>query len=383
MASSNQHKKGKTPAPRALPQKEQKNRKTKKILITVVIVVLALALVGGTLAILFNQGILGNKEEYQRLAAERKTVATCNGFEIPYEELRFVTKLYKDSLAYSYGEDIWDDPATAEPYREELEKLVMENLNENYLILSTCRYLSIDTESNLMEEYVDEKMEDMLANDYGGDRKQMLEDFEKDGLTEHYMRFLIGIEYLHSTIYYTLLDAGLYDYTTDNISEFMDYVATSEDYARTIHVYIKNDADDDVAANRENAERISAALQAETDSEARLEMMHDYIGSAVNEDTQLTSTNGYYFTYGEMEESYEAATFALAHGEVSDVVETYDGFYVIMRLEPEMAYIMLNAQTLLSYYQSASMGAYIERFEEDCQVVLNEYGQSLDLLNLE
>ena len=42
-----------------------------------------------------------------------------------------------------------------------------------------------------------------------------------------------------------------------------------------------------------------------------------------------------------------------------------------------------DTQTLLSYYQSAAMGAYIETFDEDCKAELNEYGKSLDLLNLE
>ena len=358
------------------------NTKTRVITI-IIIVTLAVALIGGTLAILFANGVLGNSEEYKKLAFERKTVATCNGFEIPYEELRFVTKLYKDSLAYSYGEDIWDDPTTAEQYRKELETLVMDNLNQNYLILSTCRYLSINTESAEVEKYVDQQMKDMLANDYGGSRAKMLEDFEKDGLTEHYMRFLIGVEYLQSSIYYTLLEAKLYDYTTENIGDFIDYVMTSEDYARTIHVFVKNDPDDDIEANRAKAQNVVDKVSEVATYQDRIEMMHQFIGSAVNEDTQLTSKNGYYFTYGEMDEAYEKATFDLLPNQVSKVVETNDGFYVIMRLTPELEYVSVNSSTLLKYYQSAAMGAYINRFEADCQVVLNEYGQSLDLLNLQ
>lgn len=43
---------------------------------------------------------------------------------------------------------------------------------------------------------------------------------------------------------------------------------------------------------------------------------------------------------------------------------------------------MLKAQTLLSYYQSAAMGAYIETYQDSCKVTLNEYGQGLDLTHL-
>lgn len=368
-----------------LPNAQNTVQKKKKIRIitTTVIIILAVALIGGTLAILFSNGILGNKEEYQKLAFERKTVATCNGFDIPYEELRFVTTLYKNSLAHAYGEDIWDNPETAEKYRGELEELVMENLNQNYLILSTCRYLSIDTNSSLMEDYVDNQMKDMLKNDYDGSRQKMLEDFAEDGLTEHYMRFLIGVEYLQSTIYYTLLDAGLYDYSTQNIGDFIDYVMAGEDYARTIHVYVGNDKGDDIEQNRAKAQNVVDKVSDVLMYEDRIAMMHQFIGSNVNEDTQMVSKNGYYFTYGEMDEAYEKAAFALDNTQVSDVVETDSGFFVIMRLAPDLDYVTTNASTLLQYYQSASMGAYIDKFKSDCQVTLNEYGQTLDLLNLQ
>ena len=364
-------------------QNQSKKKKTTRMVVVIVIVVVAVALLVGTFAILWQNGILGNKEEYQKLVQDRKVVATCNGFEIPYEELRFVTTLYKNSLAHAYGEDIWDNPETAEQYRAELEDLVMENLNENYLILSTCEYLSIDTESKVMKDYVDTQMKDMLANDFGGDKSKMIEDFEKDGLTERYMRFLIGVEYLQSTIYYTLLDAGLYDYSTSNIGEFIDYVMAGEDYARTIHVFVGNDEGDDIEANRAKAQNVVDKVGAVVTYQDRIEMMHKFIGSAVNEDTQLVSGNGYYFTYGEMDEAYEKATFELTSTQISDVVETEDGFYVIMRLDPELDYVTKNAATLLKYYQSASMGAYIDGFEDQCQVVFNDYGKSLDLVNLE
>ena len=358
-----------------------KSKKTRRIITVVIIVAATLALLGGTLAILFTNGVFGNSEDYKKLAKDRKTVATCNGYDIPYEELVFLTTLYKKSLAFSYGEDIWDDPVTAEQYREELETLVMENMNNNYLILSTCRYLSIDTESSLVEEYVDEQMANMLKNDYAGDKAKMKEELGKDGITEHYMRFLIGVEYLQSTIYYTLLDNDLYDYSTKNKDAFIDYVLTSKDYARTIHYYVRNDEGDDVETNRAKAQNVVDKVREATTYTDRIDRMHTFM--KYSEDTQMVSTNGYYFTRGEMEQVYEDAAFALESTHVSDVIELNGGFFVIMRLDPEREYVSANYKTLLQNYQSAAMGAYIQRFEEDCQVVLNDYGKSLDFLNLE
>ena len=113
----------------------------------------------------------------------------------------------------------------------------------------------------------------------------------------------------------------------------------------------------------------------------RIDRMHTFM--KYSEDTQMVSKNGYYFTYGEMEEAYETAAFALDTTYVSDVVEMSDGFFVIMRLDPDLTYVTTNASKLLQNYQSAAMGAYIDRFEKDCTVVMNDYGKSLDLLNLE
>ncbi len=353
-------------------------KKNKRIFVIISVIVMAVLLIGGTIAVV----VMNSSEDYQKLAADRKTVATCNGFDIPYEELRFVVDFYKKSLAFSYGENIWDDPITAEQHREELTTLVMENLNENYLILSACKEIAIPIDSKDQKSYVNSEMAKLLKNDFGGDEAQMKAWIEEQGMTESYLRFCIGVEYLQSSLYYALLDSEVFFYyDQNNIDDFMDYVATSPDYARTIHVFVSNDEGDDVEANRRKAQTMYEHLIAEGDVSEREALMRTYIGSANNEDLTITG-DGYYFTHGEMEEVYEDATFALEHGGVSEVVETVDGFYIIMRLTPEMPYIMTHASTLLAYYQSAQMGVYIESFDENCEIVFNDYGKGLDLLNL-
>ena len=51
--------------------------------------------------------------------------------------------------------------------------------------------------------------------------------------------------------------------------------------------------------------------------------VEDYIGTRYNQDT---ASCDYYFMRGYFIEEYENAAFALAIGEVSDVVETSEGF---------------------------------------------------------
>ncbi len=373
MASTNKANKKQESA----PKKSKLSKKAKRIIVIVAVSVMALLLIGGTLIIVLSN----NREDYRTLAKQKEVVATCNGFDISYDELYFVTQLYKDSLEFSYGEGIWDNPETAEKYRAELEQLVKENLHENALILTTCRDLSIPLESDEKKLYINSQMDKMMNDDFGGDRDLMLQSLEDDGISERYMRYLIGVEYLHSAIYYTLSDIGYYTYTENNLNEFMDYVETSENYARTLHAFVENDPGESVEENRQKAQRMCDFLNAESDVAAREALMREYIGSANNEDVQI-SEYGYYFTHGEMEEAYEKATFDLLIGEVSEVVETSDGFYVIMRITPDPDYIPRIAMTLLKNYWGAAMGAFIENRAEQCTVTFNDYGKSLDLVHL-
>ena len=360
------------------PKKGKLSKKAKRIIVIVSVSLMALLLILGVLLVVLS----GKREDYRILSKQKEVVATCNGFDISYDELYFVTQLYKDTLEFSYGEGIWDNPETAEKYRAELEELVMENLHENALILTACRDLSIPIDSDTQKEYVNTQMDKMMNEDYGGDRERMLQALEDDGISERYMRYLIGVEYLHSSIYYTLSDIGYYTYTESNLNEFMDYVANDEHYARTLHAFVENDPGEDVEANRQKAQNMCDYLNAETDVAAREALMREYIGSANNEDLQITEY-GYYFTHGEMDEAYEAATFDLLVGEISEVVETTDGFYVIMRLTPDPDYIPRIAMSLLKNYWGVAMGAFIDNRVDQCTVTFNEYGKSLDLVHLE
>ena len=255
-----------------------------------------------------------------------------------------------------------------------------ENLNQNYVVLSACRELGIRTEGSEVDSYVDKEMKNLRdAFDSEEEYKKWL---AEHWMTEHYMRFSIGVSYLESALYYTLLDNDMIRYTLDNAADFRDYVENSGDYVRTIHVYIENVEGEDPAENLAKAQEISNALRAEEDPTARRELMSQYIGSAVNDDLLSVTGDGYYFTRTEMDEKYEEASFGLAIGEVSEPVVCSGGNFIIMRLYPDAEYIKKNTQELLDSYHGVAVGLYEEQYREDCAIVFNEYGQSIDLLGI-
>ena len=356
---------------------EKKNKK-KRIIITVLICLLAFAVIGGAIVV----ALTVTDPEYKRSKANKKTVATCNGYDIPYEELRFLTYFYMDELAAEHGEDIWKDPELAKTYRAELEERLMDNLNFNYMILSACEELDIDTDNEDAEAYADGMIESMKSE---AESLDMTWDayLEKNHATERYLHFFYKTQYLLNVIHNTMLDEGMYTYTMSNSTEFLSYVKDPEKYARTVHIYIENDEGESAEKNERLAERISDELRAEKSANVRYATMREYI---MMYDEALDDVTGYghHFPRGQMDTVYEEATFSLDAGEVSEAFAYQNGYMIVMRLDVDSDYVKKTAVlgTLLQNMQYVEMNSYIEGFRDACKIEMNDYGKSLDLLNL-
>ena len=301
---------------------------------------------------------------------ELMVVGTVDGYEVLYEELRFVTLMYRAQLEDQYGKGIWDDPTTAEQYRAELEDLVMRNVTANYAVLSLCRAVGITPDAREITEAVDQYINELIS-EVGG-RAAYKKALQEQGLTDNFLRFTIATDYCQNELYYSYTqDLGLIETDQDVI---YDYIMEGN-FIRTVHVYIQNDAGDNIEQNRAAAEDVYRRLGEGED-------INKIIGSSVNEDFDLTTTNGYYFTRGEMISAYEDAAFALEVGEFSQVVETQSGFYVIKRLPLEASYVLTNLTTLINQYQFALLNKFIDDRQAELVFEFNEYGAGLDLTKI-
>ncbi len=302
---------------------------------------------------------------------ELKAVGTVGSHEVLYEELRYVTLKYRQAMADTYGETIWDTPESRESYREELESAVMRNITSNYAVLALCDEVLISHTDPVIEEAVQDYVEDTVEQI--GSRKDYLAQLESEFLTDHFFRFTLAVSFCENELLYAYTDdLGLIEDDADTI---YDIIMDSEQFARTLHIYIENNAGEDVAENRALAEDILRQL-------GEGEKFNTLIGRH-SEDFHMTTTNGYYFTHGEMVKAYEDAAFALEIGQVSEVVETDTGFYIIQRLEPQTQYVMSNLETLIDQYQYAMLYNMIEEKKAELALTLNDYGKTLDLTTME
>ncbi len=336
----------------------------KKIGLRVCAILCTIFFLAGLFGCSASRPIKGTEEELA-------VVGKVAGFDVLYEELRFVTVNYKNYLKEKYGEDIWDSAESAEKYRAELEELVYRNLTANYAVLSLCAEVGISIEEKEIQKAVQEQLDELV--DELGSRKAYKEYLSENCLTDHFVRFTLGVDICYSELYYVYVyDLGLIEYDEDKLYDFI----MDGNFVRTLHVYIQNDSGDDIEENRKKANQVREQLLAGAD-------IKSIIGSSVNEDFYLTTTNGYYFTRGEMIKTYEEAAFSLEIGGVSEVIETATGFYVIQRFELDPQYVLTNLAQLVKNYQYAKLNAYVDERQGELEFVPNEYGRSIDLTAIE
>ena len=309
---------------------------------------------------------------------DRKVVGSCAGYDVLYEELRYVTLTYKEMFKATYGEEIWDDPATAEQYRAELEETVLRVMLNNYAVLAACAAHAItaeDFESKAIQEAVDERIAEAIEG-YGGE-KEFAEALQGMHMTEHFLRFCLTVAQLENELKYALIDI---DRIENDIDDFMKWIEEGNGvYVQ--HIFVRNDAGEDPAQNRALAEDVRVQILGGAD-------ISDFVGSSVNDDLQNVAP--YYIVRDVYVEALESAALSLdSIGEVSQVVEVEDGYYVLVRMEEsygengENLTLMTKVNALLTSYQWAKVEAYVESYKTDLKIELNEYGKSIDLLAIQ
>lgn len=336
------------------------NHRFVRLISAALLIVLMIPLVAGCSA---SRSIKSSKEDL-------KVVGSVDGFDVYYEELRYLTLNYKEQLKSTYGEDIWNSEESAAAYRAELEKLVYGNITANYAVLSICRDYQIWADDKTIADAVADYIEG-LVEEIGG-RKAYKAELAANYMTDHLFRFLLSASYFREELYYVHVeDLGLIEDDKDVIKKKI----FDGECVRTLHVFISNDPGDDVDANRKSAESVRDRLLGGED-------IKPIIGSSINEDFYTTTAVGHYFFRGEMIKSYEDAAFSLDINGVSDVVETADGFFVIQRLALDPDYVEINLDTLVENYQFAKLDQIIDERREKLTFELNDTGRAIDLLKI-
>ena len=296
-----------------------------------------------------------------------RVVATCEGYDIYYDELRYVVMTYKQAYQAKYCQTVWTDPALTEQYLPLLKQDVSESLKSNYAILALGAEFGIDINDDSIQDQVQTLVAEQI--EALGGRKPYRRLLEISYMTDHFVRLTVGADLCESQLSYAMKLAGL---IIANEKDFIPYAMDDENMCAVYHVFVGNDAGDDIEQNRQTAAHVRELLLGGED-------IKKLISSAYNEDIYAPATP-YYFMKTEYEQAYEDAAFALAVGEVSEVVEGEDGFYVLVRQPLSENDILSNLTSLLQRYQYAQVETLLAEHRKGMTVEWTDYGRSLDLV---
>ena len=306
-----------------------------------------------------------------------RVVAKVGDVEILYEELYFITMRTIGELKLTYGENALEN----ESVRAELESFVWASLLSRETALISLGYeYGLDVHKGDIADSVQEQMDQLIEESFEGDRKAYIAELTEMYMTDHYTRQYLGVEnYLATKIVVEMAKRG--EVPTDDATVLS--VLKSESFVRTVHVFIsKTNGLYTDAENRAHAAEIRATVAAGADASARYNLMFDAIGGKYNNDFGDSLGYGYYFTRGEMDAAYENAAFALPVGGVSEVVETEDGYYVIMRLEKDNTYIEKNFESLRDKSYFVKLNERVDQKLAGLTVEKTRFGEGLDLSSL-
>ena len=291
-------------------------------------------------------------------AEDSEIVATCDGHDIPYEQVRYLVLSHKAELASAYGEDIWDDPTLAAQYKDELISRVENDIKTYSTILSVGKNYNVSIDDKEIQEAVQSEIDYVVSEIYKG-RSEYKKALAEGGMTDSFLRFMYGIYYCQNELYIIMTEhLGAISVPSDE-GELYDLLC-SELY-RTTHVYIPcNYGGNDKEANRKNAEKIREDIVsgAITFEDAQ------FLGGT---DTTLAS-DGNYFTKGYAEKIYEDAALSLGKGEISPVIEMGGAFYIIKRLPLDTEYVLLNLYTFKAQYVQTQFNNTLSDYKQNISV---------------
>ena len=306
-----------------------------------------------------------------------RTVAKVGEEKIPYEALYYLAMNRQDELKATYGEAALQDAAVLADY----EAYVWEHLVDRGVALRAIgAEYGLDVTKGDIAESVDAAVTQIIETEYEGDTDAYVAMLDRVYLTDRYLRVLIGTEeYLPSALVVEMLKAGVLDDSDATAEALM----ASDVLLHTYHVFISrnNGQSDDV--NRAKIAEIRETVAAGATPEERKAAMRAAIGGPYNNDYGDTTGSGYYFAVGEFDAAYEHAALALDEDcGVSPVLETTEGYYVILRCPKDADYINAHFQNLKEKFYFIRLNELVEERLSTLTVEKTGLGARLDLSDL-
>ncbi len=329
---------------------------------------------------------LGPVKEIKSSDEDARAVGEVAGFEVRYEELRYITLLFRSELDREMGVYSALSAEKKAEYESELEKRVNDEICGNYAVLSLCSDHGVDTDSKEANKYVKEAISE-LVDEIGG-KKEYAEWLKENRLTDALLRSAYKAEYLEAQLLKKLFKKEDEEMIKGEVLDgLVSFIVEDESYVKVIHAYYPREYayidgwSEDMA--RERAFAALDLIRSAEGEDGRLDAMKSAIGKAPFVPGYSVTGSDYYITYGQMNEKYEDAAFALDEYGVSDVIELEEGYYIIMRVPKLRDEVAPRAYEFYDQYRYAQLKQICDERAEELVFNGNEYFKSLKLVDIE
>lgn len=290
---------------------------------------------------------------------------------VTYDEYRYYQLLYK--TYFDGGDDAY---WTLYPdMKDRVTTMFNTEILRNHTVRAECEKYGLLL-SDEEAEALDRSNAEFVAAFGGPD--YFREALDPYFMTEYYFRYQSELELLYEKLESYYMESGQILTKNEDIRAMLD----TDVFVRCKHILIKNDSGEDPAENRALAEQLLDRIRGGEDFDT---LMTEY-----TEDPGIQSEpGGYYFFRGEMDAAFEEASFALADGEISDIVESSYGYHIIWRCEKDAAYLDANLESIRSTYLALAFYQVLDAasadwsiVESDQYTVLSDWNYAVSLGNL-
>ena len=289
-----------------------------------------------------------------------RTVATVNGkHNVTYDLYKYFYLNY--ASAYNAKDFEGDKRLETE---SEIRTLCESALKNVFAVVDLAMEYGITVNDASVQETVELKVDEAI-DEFGG-KAEYASALEQFYMTDSVFRFMMAVDGCEDELY-SILTTGLG--IIDNSDETVMNAIKGDEFIRIVQVLVAHDNGFSDTKNRETAEKV---LQLAKDGEDFDKLIANY-----SNDYSMTR-DGYYFTYGYMLDEIEEAAFELKVNEISQIIETENGYHIIKRLEKDDDFLATNYASLKAQYESCKFYALIDERAEELTVALNELTDEID-----
>lgn len=340
----------------------------KKLLVTVLLV-----------SVLISLCSCGKYDAIPPSEDDLKVVGSIADYDLYYDELRFSVMNAKALMEQYYGIS-WDDPNDAAAYSDELYNSVLSGIRYNYAVQILFRDLGYEIDEPTIQDATQEYIEGLI--DELGGRGAYIDYLSESYLTDRVLRFNVSISHAENQMVHLLNYQGALDEYVDfdiaaisnpsdpffDWNEFikaMDFLYSGKCLIKTEHIV--------VPVSVENASDVAAQLFESAQKGTPLSELAD--------PERDISQETFYQVEGERDERYFSSAQELDENDIT-LLHTEKNLYVIKRLPLDADYVSDNYYDIIIKYLSIKVSEKTDEYAETLEVILSDFGKSLDFVKM-